>query len=156
MKPKNVTNSRIIALTLLVAILMSSVGCCGGGGSTPELITVSASCDDLRGLKHISREVDAAVGDSITVSLCSNRSTGFGWSESAQISDQSMLQQTEHNYLAPEREKDKPPALGASGKQVWTFEALKKGTGEVSMDYGQPWEGGEKGAWTFDLTVVVK
>jgi len=24
------------------------------------------------------------------------------------------------------------------------------------MEYGRPWEGGEKGVWTFNLTVTVK
>jgi len=46
--------------------------------------------------------------------------------------------------------------VGAPGKEVWTFKALKKGTTKIAMEYSQPWEGGEKGGWTFNLTVVVK
>jgi len=46
--------------------------------------------------------------------------------------------------------------VGAPGAQVWTFKALKKGATTVSLDYSRPWEGGEKGVWTFELTVTVK
>ena len=35
-------------------------------------------------------------------------------------------------------------------------EALKKGTTSLSLEYGRPWEGGEKGVWTFELIVTVK
>jgi len=53
MKAKNVTNG-VIVLALLVSVLMSAVAWGGGGESTPKLITVSASCDDLMEFKHIS------------------------------------------------------------------------------------------------------
>jgi inhibitor of cysteine peptidase len=106
--------------------------------------------------KHISREVEVAVDGSLTVTLCSNPTTGFIWSESADISDQTVLEQTGHEFIAPEGEGDEPPAPGTTGKEVWIFKALKKGTTEVSMEYSRPWEGGEKGEWTYTLTVVVK
>jgi len=115
---------------------------------------VNVSCDDFMADQHISKEVQVAVGDSFTVTLCSNPSTGFLWSESAQISDQTVLQQTDHKLVTPESEPPPPP--GTPGQEVWTFKALKKGTSTISMEYSQPWEGGEKGEWTFVLTVVVK
>jgi len=100
---------------------------------------------------HVSKEVELAAGDSFTVTLCSNRTTGFQWSESAQIDDQSVLEQLAHRFVPPE--EDTP---GAAGKEVWTFKALKEGSTEVSMEYSQPWEGGKKAEWTFRLIVVVK
>ncbi|MCX6008756.1 MAG: protease inhibitor I42 family protein [Chloroflexi bacterium] len=114
--------------------------------------SIEVSCDDFMQQKHISKEVSAAVGDSFTVTLCSNATTGFKWSESAQISDQTVLQQTGHEFVSPEAEG----IVGAPGKEVWTFKALKKGTSTLSVEYGRPWEGGEKGEWTFNLTMVVK
>jgi inhibitor of cysteine peptidase len=57
-------------------------------------------------------------------------------------------------------QKYEPPAegsmVGAPGKEIWTFKALKKGQSSISMEYSQPWEGGTKAAETFQLTVVVK
>jgi len=66
------------------------------------------------------------------------------------------LQQTHHEYVAPVGKGGKPPAPGTAGKKEWMFKTLKKGTTIVSMEYSRPWEGGEKGEWTFNLTVVVK
>lgn len=85
------------------------------------------------------------------MTLCSNPTTGFQWSESAKISDQTMLRQAAHKFVPPEG--DVP---GAAGQEVWTFKAPKKGTATLSMEYSRLWEGGEKGEWTFKLTVVVK
>ena len=102
--------------------------------------------------QHISKEVEVPAGGSLTVTLCSNPTTGFQWSESAQISDESVLEQVDHEFVPPEAEN----IVGGAGKEVWTFKALKKGTTEVSMEYSRPWEGGEKAEWTFTVTVVVK
>ncbi len=145
---------KAIVFTLLAALLMSTVACGGGGREVAS--AVNASFDDFRDLQHISKAVEVAVGDSLAVTLYSNPSTGFAWSESARISDQSVLRQTEHKYVAPAGEDDKPPAPGTPGREVWTFKALKKGTAEVSTEYSQPWEGGQKAEWTYVLTVVVR
>jgi len=119
---------------------------------TGEEISIEVSYDDFMANNHITREVETIVGDSIEVTLASNPSTGFQWSESAQISEPSVLEQKTHEYVPPGQQDG---VVGAAGKEVWTFEALQQGTTTVSMEYGRPWEGGEKGAWTFVLTVVV-
>jgi len=106
-------------------------------------------------LQHISQEVEVAVDGSLTVTLGSNPTTGFQWGP-AEISDQTVLDELDHKFVPPEAKGDRPPAPGTAGKDVWTFQALKKGTVKVSMEYSRPWEGGEKATWTFDLTVVVK
>ncbi|HIE17804.1 MAG TPA: hypothetical protein EYP71_06365 [Dehalococcoidia bacterium] len=46
--------------------------------------------------------------------------------------------------------------MGAAGQEVWTFEALKKGSCTVSMQYSRPWESEEKATWRFSLTVSIK
>jgi len=134
----------ILACTVLILLLC--VPSCTTGAS------VEVSCDDFMQQKHISKEVATAVGDSFTVTLCSNATTGFKWSESAKISDPTVVQQIGHELVSPEAKG----VVGAAGKEVWTFKALKKGTSTVSLEYSRPWEGGEKGEWTFNLTVVIK
>ena len=114
--------------------------------------SVEVSCDDFSQQNHITKQVEVGAGGTLTVTLCSNQTTGFMWSETAQISDQSVLQQTDHRFVPAEAEG----VVGAAGKEVWTFNALKKGTSTVSVEYSRPWEGGEKGEWTFNLTVTVK
>jgi predicted secreted protein len=57
-------------------------------------------------------------------------------------------------------QKYEPPEeggmVGASGKEIRTFKALKKGESSISMEYSQPWDGGTKAAETFELTVLVR
>ena len=142
--------SKPILMCVMVAISLSFLAC----SPAIKQASVEIPCNDFYEQPHISQEVEVAVGDSFTVTLCSNPTTGFMWSESAQISDQTVLQQTDHQLVMPESEPPPPP--GTPGQEVWTFQALNKGETTVSMEYSRPWEGGEKGNWTFALTVVVK
>jgi inhibitor of cysteine peptidase len=91
-----------------------------------------------------------ANGGLLTVTLESNQTTGYSW-ELKEISDPSVLQKTDSKYETPTS-----GLVGAGGKEVWTFKALKAGTTTLSMEYSQPWEGGQKDAKSFTLTVVVK
>jgi len=143
--------SRLFIMCAMTAILLCLFAC----APAAKQLSVDVSCDDFMEQNHITKEISVAAGDSLTVTLCSNATTGFQWSESAQVSDQAVLKQTAHELIAPE-EGDGPPLVGAAGQEVWTFKALQKGQSTVSMEYGRPWEGGEKGEWTFTLTVVVK
>jgi len=140
--------SKLILVCVMAAISLCLLACL----PTSKQVSVAVSCDDFMRQNHISQEAEVAVDGSVTVTLCSNRTTGFEWVESAQISDQTILQQTDHRFVSPEAEG----VVGAAGTQVWTFQALKKGTSTISMEYSRPWEGGEKGEWTFNLTVTVK
>lgn len=88
----------------------------------------------------------------MVVTLCSNPTTGFQWAESAQISDQTVLKQTDHEYEPAEDES----IVEGAGKEVWTFKALDEGTATVSMEYSRPGEDGEKRHWTFTATITVE
>lgn len=135
-----------------MAIAIFLLACSSG----PKQTAVEVPCDELANQKNVTRQVEVGVRDTLTVSLCSNPSTGFAWSESAQISDLTIVQQTDHKYVAPTATSGTTPATGTPGQEVWTFKALKQGTSTIYVEYSRPWEGGEKGEWTFRLTVVVK
>jgi len=128
-------------------ILSTWLAACAPSAGT----SVTVPCGDLQSQPHISKQMAVTAGNTFTVTLCSNATTGFQWSESAQISDQTVVQQTSHEFVSP----GNTGVVGASGNEVWTFKALKKGTSTITMDYSRPWEGGEKGVWTFNLTVTV-
>ncbi len=139
---------------------------------TPEPTSLEVSCDDFAASNHISQELEVNAGDSFTVNLCSNPTTGFTWSEAAEIGDQTVIQQTDHEFVSPQGAGESsapgvsgqgkgngngaPPAPGTPGEEIWTFKALKEGTSTVSLEYSQPWDGGEKGEWTYVLTITVK
>jgi len=142
--------AKLILMCAVGIISLCLVAC------TPPQASVDVSCDDFAESLNVTEEMEIGVGGSLIVSLCSNpSSTGFEWSE-AQISDPSVLQQTDHKYVAPEGTGSEPPLVGAPGKDIWTFKALKQGVSNTTMEYSQPWEGGTKAAWTFVLTVTVK
>jgi inhibitor of cysteine peptidase len=138
----------VTAMTVAIFLFACSSG--------PRQTAVEVSCANFMDQKNVTKQVEVGAGNTLTVTLCSNPSTGFGWPESAQISDLTIVQQTDHKYVAPEAENGVTPVTGAPGQEVWTFEALKKGTSTIYVEYSRPWEGGEKGEWTFRLTVVVK
>jgi len=140
-----------ILMCAAVSISLCLLAC----SPTPKQEAVVVSCDDFMNVHFIGEKVEVASGESFTVTLCSNPTTGFQWSE-AQISDQVAIEQIDHQFTPPEYTGDSPPAPGSPGQEVWTFKALKPGESTISMEYDQPWEGGMKAAWTFVLTVVVK
>jgi len=141
--------STLILMCMMVAVLLSLCAC-----APASKVSVNVSYDDFMRQQHFSQEVEVAVDGSLILTMYSNPTEGRQWSE-AQISDQAVLQQTDHKFVMPELEPPPPP--GTPGKEVWTFRALKEGTSTISMEHTHPWEGGEEEPMlTFVLTVVVK
>ena len=118
----------------------------------PSYTTISISIDTFQNQPHIDAVMNAAVGEELTVTLGSNPTTGFRWSEFAEISDETIVQQTSHVFVGPGI--DKPP--GTPGEEVWTFKALKKGTTTISMEYSRPWIEEDIGHWTVTITANIK
>ena len=133
----------LAAVTVILGFMLLSCG------SSSSIIT---GCDDFSKQKNISKNVEIIQGNELSVYLCSNPTTGFGWSESANISNASVLKQVSHVSITP-KEKG---LVGAAGQELWKFRATSKGTAVLKMEYSRPWQGGEKAEWTFTLTVVVK
>jgi inhibitor of cysteine peptidase len=122
---------------------------------TAIMVMVMAGCSSLP--KQVSadvsssgKQIEIAAGGSFTITLDSNATTGYSW-ELKGISDTAVLEKADNKYEAPAS-----GLMGAGGKEVWTFEAMKAGTSTLTMEYSQPWAGGQKSANTFSLTVVVK
>jgi len=143
--------NRVLLISLALVLIGGAVGgsvAWANSGAAPngggEEVSVDASYDGT--------EVKVAVGGTVIVTLESNPSTGFSWALAGN-SDEGVLQEVGHEYNPPEGD---PPLVGAGGHEVWTFQALEKGTSTISMEYSRPWEGGEKGVETFELTVVVE
>jgi inhibitor of cysteine peptidase len=91
------------------------------------------------------KQVGMSVGDSLSVTLPSDARTGHSWS--SWVSDESILQQSEHEYIGQ---------VGAGGKEIWTFKALTEGTCTIEMEYRPPQEEDATPAQTFDLTVNIQ
>ena len=132
--------ARLIFVCLILTLLLSLVAC-----------SSTASRELSVDITRSGKEVTLATGGTLTVTLESNASTGYSWNENANITDKTVLQQTEHKYQAPAT-----PIAGAGGKEVWTFKALKAGNSMISMEYRGPSDPSATPAKTFTLTVVVK
>jgi inhibitor of cysteine peptidase len=140
---------KIVLLLVAAAAVLGLFACTTQTSSMNA--SVEVSIDDFTNVITITKEVELASGGTLMVTLGSNKTTGFQWSEQAEIADPSILEQTSHQYIAPQSSVE-----GAPGKEEWTFKALKSGITTISMEYSRPWEGGEKGVWKFNLTVNVR
>ena len=152
--------ARIIAILILVGILLTAaIGCSAAEGApkAPKNIhkNLEVTIEEFRQKQNITKTFEMNSGDTLTLTLGSNATTGFKWTEQAQISDKAVLEQTLHEYQEPSATSEQT-VMGAAGKEVWVFKALKAGSSQISLDYSRPWEGGEKVEWTFNLTITVK
>lgn len=116
----------------------------------PQTRTIEISYEEFQAQKQLSRSVTLAVGDTLTISLASNPSTGFQWADKLLISEPKVLTQTNNETRPPTT--DLP---GAAGTELWTLQAKAPGNTTVSSTYGRPWPGGEKDAWVFSANVTV-
>ena len=139
-----------IKLMLSVAIVILALvlpGCKPAGKDVPLQVTY----DEFTQQKSLARNIVATARDTLKITLPSNPGTGFRW-ELAGISDPAVLTQDgDSEYVLPES-----AAVGATGREIWTFEPLKRGTSNISLAYSQPWEGGTKKEWSITIEVKIK
>ncbi len=141
---------------LLVGILLFVGGCTEEPPVIPvtptQYSSISIPIEEFPNHPHIDVVMNAVVGEELTVTLGSNPTTGFQWSEDAEISDENIIKQVSHKFVGPGI--DKPP--GTPGEEVWTFEALKKGTVTTFLEYSRPWIEEDADNWTVTITTTIK
>ncbi|MDO8670413.1 MAG: protease inhibitor I42 family protein [Dehalococcoidia bacterium] len=145
-------NTRLALILMLLASAVFAGTGCNFADRSDGKVAIEVTCDDFQkpGQRNVVREANAKVAQIVDVALCANASTGFQWEE-AVIGDTGVVQQIDRQFEAP-----KAGMPGAPGNDRWSFKALKKGHSDISMRYSRPWEGGEKGVWTFTLKVFVE
>ena len=149
--------------TIILSGLVLLLGACSTANNAadntnpmvPANHSVVVTDEEFNGASNFTKQIEVKAGDTITITLDSNATTGFSWTEQAVISEENILTQTGHQYIEPQTEGD-TPLVGAGGTEEWTFKTDKTGTAKVTLSYDRPWEGGEKGVRTFELTIVVK
>jgi len=127
-------------ITLLVialaAIVLSTTGCSSGGSALTA--------------KDNGTAVTVKTGDTFTVKLEGNPSTGYTWE--AKDLDTSILEQVGD----PAFDSSNPALVGSGGSLTLTFKALKAGTTTLTLIYHRPWETDVAPIDTFSVTVTVK
>jgi len=114
-----------IILTILLAVFtMGNKGCNIG-----PIVT-----EPISGM--IPKLIGAEVGETFTISLESNPSTGYLWEAEF---DSEFLKLVDSKFVS-EPTEDGPPMVGAPGIQTFEFLALKQGQTRVTMIYKRPLE----------------
>ena len=135
---------RIILVFAMLITLLSLSSCI-----TSQDINIEINCDQFNENHHLQNDFKVEIGDKIRTKLCSNPTTGFKWEY--ETSSINVLKLEDYDF-----EEHEGDVVGAPGIEVWTFEAVAKGTTEVRLEYSRPWEGGEKEEWTYNMTVTVE
>lgn len=127
-----------ITLTIFVLLITSGAlfGC------SPRRIVSIGEAENGKTL-----EVNA--GDTLTISLAGNPSTGYNWYVAS--ADANILkQQGEPVFSASST------LVGAGGTIMLTFQAALAGQTPLVLEYKRSWETGVPPAQTYNVTVVVK
>jgi len=123
---------------LAAALLLTAISGCSQTGST----TVTLGASDS------GRSVALKVGDTLTIELEGNPTTGFSWEVDSV--DEAVLEPVgEGEYSASET-----GLVGSGGVFAFTFKAARKGQTQLRLVYHRSWEGVAP-ADTFELDVVV-
>ncbi|MEU0539281.1 protease inhibitor I42 family protein [Nocardia sp. NPDC005978] len=95
--------------------------------------------------------VRLAVGQSLSVWLAANPSTGYAWDVA--MLDQNIVKQNG----GAEYEQDPSPdgMVGVGGKTLWSFTAVAPGATRLQLQYRRAWEQGVPPAETFTLDLSV-
>lgn len=116
--------------------ILSTVQFASSSAATSAMSSVTAST------------IDTSVGQTFTITLDSNPTTGFSWKP---LYDTTQLSLAGSSYLAPTSS-----ALGAGGQEQFTFRALKRGGATITFTYARSWETNVPPAQTRVYTVNVK
>jgi predicted secreted protein len=143
---------KLFVLAIAIAFLLLP-GC----AVAPKHVSVEVACGDFYASQHITDEVHIPVDGTVTLTLCSNPTTGLQWEPTVCCPLRSViLAEVDHKFIPPEETGDMPPAVGVPIEEVWVYKGVNQGTAAVSLDYRRLGQSDERGEWTYNLTVVVE
>ncbi len=117
-------------------------------------VLVLGACLPGTGGKEITKAdngktIEVAKGSEVKVVLESNPTTGYSW-QVKEVDAVILKQVGEAQFKADSS------AVGAGGKETFTFNAASAGQTTLKMEYRRPWETDAPAAETFAVTIVVK
>ena len=108
------------------------------------------SLEDAKESKINPTEIHSKVGTSFTIVLAANHTTGYSWRLATPL-DSNILKQLNENYS-----EDNSARIGSGGRELWTFEPLRKGTTHIEFEYARPFEKDAAPVNTAKYTVEIK
>jgi len=116
------------------------------------------SCSGLIGPRHYEltekdngRTLHLDRGDTFTVTLVSNPTTGYQWQFGTPPYDETVMILRGDKYIRPEEQ-----LTGAPGKRSLSFLAEGSGRTGLRLIYVRPWEKSQPPAKEYNLMVIVK
>ena len=138
----------LAAAVLLAAALLAACG--GSGGGSDDGSPAAPKTIETTPVARTGTTVDAAVGDTIVVSLEANATTGYSWEFSAGDT---------FEIVSSEYVPDPNPSnlAGAGGTQLVTLKVTTAGSSDLTGTYRQQWSSPSPGAQPdFSMTVQSK
>lgn len=136
------------SVVLLTAALAAGglLVACGGSSETPA----APRTIEVTPAAQTGTTVDAAVGDTVVVSLDANATTGYEWQFTA---GDTMTIETTKYVPSPAPSN----MVGVGGTQTVTVEVTKAGSSDLTGTYRQPWASPSPDAQPdFQMTIVSK
>lgn len=97
-----------------------------------SLVSFCFAADETNQPQPASMEM--LTGEIFTITLRTSPTTGYQW-QFVIPPDEKMLSLINSEYIPYKTKR-----VGAEGKQIWTFKALKAGEVIISLKYVRPWE----------------
>ena len=136
----------LLAAAVAAAGLLAACGSSDGGGATPA----AAKTIQVTPVAESGTTVEAAVGDTVVVTLEANATTGYEWQFTA--GDTFVIEQNEY---APSPAPSN--MVGTGGTQVVKLKVTKAGSSDLLGYYVRPWETPSPSPQPdFQMTVVGK
>jgi len=116
-----------------------------------ELARILNRCTSMMSVDQTynNKEYHLAIGQSFTLELPGNPTTGYSWM--MDIGDKSMLRLDSEGFLPGSDTR----LIGQGGTNWWKVTALQSGTTKLRLNYQRPWESVQP-AQTYELTVIIK
>ncbi len=119
--------------------------------------TISTSSEGASAVnqsKAVNKTITAVTGQTFTIKLQQNTTTGYSWSYKADPQLKFIKEAEVSPIPASTNEKD-APIVAAPNDKVWTFKATKPGTYKVTFQYTRAWEKDAKPIETVVYTIKV-
>jgi predicted secreted protein len=104
------------------------------------------------GPRDNGRQVEVRTGDTVTIRLPENPTTGYQWQLAADSAALGMVASLVHKNFTPPA----PAAAGAGGERELVFTIRDAGSTQLRLLYKQPWGGDEAAADTYTIELTAK
>ena len=121
------------SLTLLVIAVMLQSCAVTAGNVRGEVVELVAADHD--------REVDVKIGQTVTVRLDANRTTGYTWLLPSGEVARGVIQPL-HPESRYDQKIDGIYSMGVGAIEIWEFKAVRVGEGTLRLEYRRPFEKG--------------